>query len=36
MIAPLALIGGVLAWLRLRKEQDRRAQDAARRTAQEI
>jgi ABC-type transport system involved in cytochrome c biogenesis permease subunit len=36
MIAPLALIGTVLAWLRLRKEQDRRAQDAARRTAQEL
>jgi heme exporter protein C len=35
-IAPIALLGSIAAWLRLRKEQDRRAQDAERRTAQEI
>jgi heme exporter protein C len=36
MILPVVLIGAVLAWIRLRQEQRRRAQDAERRTAQEI
>jgi heme exporter protein C len=36
MILPLALLGAALAWIRLRQEQRRRAQDAERRTAQEI
>jgi heme exporter protein C len=36
MILPLALLGAALAWIRLRREQRRRAQDAERRTAQEI
>ncbi len=36
MILPMALLGAALAWIRLRQEQRRRAQDAERRTAQEI
>jgi len=36
MILPVVLIGAALAWIRLRQEQSRRAQDAERRTAQEI
>jgi hypothetical protein len=36
MILPVALTGAVLAWVRYRREQERRAQDAERRTAQEI
>lgn len=36
MILPLALLGAALAWIRLRQEQRCRAQDAERRTAQEI
>jgi heme exporter protein C len=36
MILPVAIIGAALAWMRLRQEQQRRAQDAERRTAQEI
>ena len=35
-ILPMAALGAVLSWVRLRKEQDRRARDAERRTAQEI
>jgi heme exporter protein C len=35
-ILPVALLGAALAWIRLRREQQRRAQDAERRTAQEI
>jgi hypothetical protein len=35
-LVPLAALAAVLAWLRLRREQQRRAQDAERRTAQEI
>jgi heme exporter protein C len=35
-VLPLVLVGAVLAWIRLGREQGRRAQDAARRTAQEI
>jgi heme exporter protein C len=36
MILPVALAGIALAWMRLRQEQRRRAQDAERRIAQEI
>jgi heme exporter protein C len=36
MILPMTLLGTALAWIRLRQEQRRRAQDAERRTAQEI
>ena len=36
MILPVVVIGAALVWIRLRQEQRRRAQDAARRTAQEI
>jgi heme exporter protein C len=36
MILPVALLGAGLAWIRLRREQRRRAQDAQRRTSQEI
>jgi len=36
MILPMAVLGIALAWIRLRQEQSRRAQDAERRTAQEI
>ena len=36
LLLPVAATGAVLAWIRLRREQDRRAQDAERRTAQEI
>ena len=36
VIAPLAVLGAALAWIRLRREQQRRARDAERRTAQEI
>lgn len=36
MILPMALLGTALARIRLRQEQRRRAQDAERRTAQEI
>jgi heme exporter protein C len=36
MIAPLAVLGIGLAWLRFTQEQQRRARDAERRTAQEI
>jgi heme exporter protein C len=36
MILPMALVGTALAALRLRREQHRRAQDAERRSAQEI
>jgi hypothetical protein len=35
-VAPVALLGAALAWIRLRREQRRRAADAERRTAQEI
>jgi hypothetical protein len=35
-VVPLAALGTALAWLRLRQEQQRRAQDAERRTAQEL
>ena len=35
-IAPVVLLGAALAWMRLTREQRRRAEDAARRTAQEI
>jgi heme exporter protein C len=35
-ILPVAALGAALAWIRFRKEQDRRSQDAERRTAQEI
>jgi heme exporter protein C len=35
-ILPLVLVGAALAWIRLRREQRRRAQDAERRMAQEI
>jgi ABC-type transport system involved in cytochrome c biogenesis permease subunit len=34
--APVVVLGAALAWMRLRREQRRRAQDAERRTAQEI
>ena len=33
---PVMLLGVALSWIRLRREQRRRAQDAERRTAQEI
>jgi heme exporter protein C len=36
MILPVALVGILLAWIRLRQEQRRRAQDAERRISQEI
>jgi heme exporter protein C len=36
LIAPIALAGAALAWIRLRREQRRRAADAERRTAQEL
>jgi heme exporter protein C len=36
MILPVAVLGTVLAWIRLRQEQRRRAQDTERRIAQEI
>jgi heme exporter protein C len=36
MILPLVLLAAALAWIRLRQEQRRRAQDAQRRTSQEI
>jgi heme exporter protein C len=36
MIAPMAILGIALTGIRLRREQRRRAQDAERRTAQEI
>ena len=35
-VVPIALLGALAAWMRLRKEQDQRARDAQRRTAQEI
>jgi len=35
-IFPVALLAAALAWIRLRHEQQRRARDAERRTAQEI
>jgi hypothetical protein len=35
-ILPIVLLGAALSWIRLRQEQRRRAQDAKRRTAQEI
>jgi heme exporter protein C len=35
-ILPVSLLGAGCAWIRLRQEQQRRAQDAERRTAQEI
>jgi heme exporter protein C len=35
-ILPIMLFGAALSWIRLRQEQRRRAQDAERRTAQEI
>jgi heme exporter protein C len=36
MILPLGLLGAALTWMRYRQEQQRRAQDAQRRTTQEI
>ena len=36
VVLPAALLGAAFTWVRLRREQDRRAQDAQRRTAQEI
>ena len=36
IIAPLAVLGAALSWVRLRHEQQRRARDAERRVAQEI
>jgi heme exporter protein C len=36
MVLPLAVLGTALTWVRLGQEQRRRAQDAERRTAQEI
>jgi ABC-type transport system involved in cytochrome c biogenesis permease subunit len=36
MILPLAVVGAALTWMRLGKEQRRRARDAERRTAQEM
>jgi len=36
MLPPVVLLGAALAWIRLRREQRRRARDAQRRTAQEI
>jgi heme exporter protein C len=36
MILPLGLMGAALAWMRYRQEQQRRADDARRRTTQEI
>ena len=36
MILPVAILGAALAWIRLKREQQRRARDAERRTAQEI
>jgi heme exporter protein C len=36
LIVPMAVLGAVLAWIRLRHEQQRRVQDAERRTNQEI
>jgi hypothetical protein len=35
-ILPVALLAAALAWIRLGREQQRRARDAERRTAQEI
>jgi heme exporter protein C len=36
IVLPIAILAAALAFVRLRQEQQRRAQDAARRTAQEI
>jgi heme exporter protein C len=36
LILPMAVLGTALSWIRLRQEQRRRAEDASRRTAQEI
>jgi len=36
ILLPVMVLGGGLAWIRLRQEQRRRARDAQRRTAQEI
>ena len=36
LVAPVALAAAIFTWLRLRREQDRRARDAERRTSQEI
>lgn len=36
IVLPMAILAAALSWIRLRQEQQRRARDAERRTAQEI